>query len=172
MTNLPEPEVHRPVSTARITLVPTGFVVTATAEECRNVAARLGIVALPALSCTFDLRRGDDTARGQISATAVLAARVVQDCVVTLEPFEAEIGEAFRVHFVHAGTEVDDLDPETDDEIPYTGETIDLGEAAVEQLALSLDPYPRKPGAELPDDVAGDVASPFAMLARRPRRED
>ena len=32
------------------------------------------------------------------------------------------------------------------DEIPYEGDRIDLGEATVEQLALGLDPFPRRPG--------------------------
>ncbi len=86
---------------------------------------------------------------------------------MTLESFDALILETFRVLFIRAGTETEDLDPEADDEIPYEDDVIDLGEASVEQLALALDPYPRKPGAELPADVSGGPLSPFAALARR-----
>ena len=51
---------------------------------------------------------------------------------------------------------------------------IDLGEAAVEQLALALDPYPRGPGADaaeaaLPADPDDTPQSHFAALARRGR---
>jgi hypothetical protein len=32
---------------------------------------------------------------------------------------------------------------------------------------LALDPYPRKPGAELPPGASGDASNPFAVLAAR-----
>ncbi len=165
----PEPELHRPFAVARITAQFAAFDVVATPEERSLVALRLGIVAINLLECSFRVRRGDDAARGQITAEGVLRASVVQDCVVTLDPFAVKIREAFRVHFVSEGTEVDDVDPESDDEIPYAGDSIDLGEAAVEQLALALDPYPRKPGAELPAEAGPGKTSPFAALARRLR---
>ncbi len=170
----PSPELHRPVSATRAAKAPMTVTVTATPAECAAIALRLGIVAVLALDCRFDLRRGDDARRGEIVAEGLLKARVVQDCVVTLEPFEAPAGEAFRVHFVTAGTETDEVDPEADDEIGYAGDAIDLGEAAVEQLALALDPYPRGPEADAvdtlsPDAGEADAASPFAALARRAR---
>jgi len=62
-----------------------------------------------------------------------------------------------------------ELEPESldgPDEIPYTGGLIDLGAALAEQLALSLPPYPRKPGAELPPEARDDSANPFAALSR------
>ena len=68
-----------------------------------------------------------------------------------------------------AGEERDD-DPESIDEIPYEGSTIDLGEAAAEQLALALDPYPHKPGATLPDSDEAPRNPAFAALAGRGRR--
>lgn len=55
--------------------------------------------------------------------------------------------------------------PESDDEIPFEGNQIDLGEAAAEQLGLALDPYPRMPGAELPEAEADVELHPFARLA-------
>ena len=171
----PKPELPHPIPASRVPATGAGareklaLTVTASAAECAAVALRLGIVAVRHLECDFVLMRGDDARRGEIVADGVLRARVVQDCVVTLEPFEAAAGEVFRVHFVHAGTETDEVDPEADDEIPYFGDTLELGEAAVEQLALSLDPYPRSPGAELPDVSGADSSSPFAALARRAR---
>jgi uncharacterized metal-binding protein YceD (DUF177 family) len=90
--------------------------------------------------------------------------------VVSLEEFETLTEERFRLRFVPAGRESDDDDPDSDDEIAYTGATIDLGEAAAEQLALALDPYPRKPDAVLPDAASEPLDLPFAALARPPRR--
>ena len=85
--------------------------------------------------------------------------------MVTLDEFPQEIGEDFAVRFVPAGTESDE-DPESEDEIPYESGLIDLGEATIEQLALALDPYPRKPGAALPEEAEPEDESPFAALAR------
>ncbi|MGI4747246.1 MAG: DUF177 domain-containing protein, partial [Janthinobacterium lividum] len=87
----------------------------------------------------------------------LLAARLTRTCVVTLEEFPVVVAEQFMVRFVPAepGDEQADveLDLDADDDVPYDGTTIDLGEAAIEQLALALDPYPRKPGAERPPGV-------------------
>jgi hypothetical protein len=41
-----------------------------------------------------------------------------------------------------------------------------LGEAAAEQLALALDPFPRKPGAEMPGSYAGSEGGAFGELAK------
>jgi len=66
---------------------------------------------------------------------------------------------------VPEGRETADPDPESDDEIPFSGGVIALGEALVEQVALDLDPFPRKAGAVLPEEAAAENVSPFAALA-------
>jgi uncharacterized metal-binding protein YceD (DUF177 family) len=167
----PLPELHRPLALDRIP--PHGFEteITATAQECEALAARLRIPAVEALSCRFRLHK---LPGGAVAADGGLHARVVQTCVVTLDDFPAEIDEAFRVRFVPAGTETDEedltADPESDDEIPYEGVFIDLGEAAAEQLALTLDPYPRSPGAVLPEAAADPGLLPFSLLAALRRK--
>jgi hypothetical protein len=173
MTDHSPPELHRPIIAHRLGADPTTVVVTATPEECAAITQRLGIGGVESLECRFVLRRGDELPdykrRGVIVCTGDLRASVVQDCVMTLEPFESPVVEKFRLLFVRAGTETEDLDPEADDEVAYEDDLIDLGEASVEQLALALDPYPRRPGAELPSDLGGEQLSPFAALARRAR---
>lgn len=71
---------------------------------------------------------------------------------------------------VPAGEESEDADPEALDEIPYTNGMLDLGEAAAEQLGLALDPYPRAPGAVLPEIEDDSDEGPFGALGalRRP----
>ena len=58
------------------------------------------------------------------------------------------------------------LNLDDDDEPdPIVDGKIDLGALAAEFLALGLDPYPRKPGAEFAAPVAEeDDDSPFAPL--------
>lgn len=156
-------EFSRPLAVARVSAAGLGMTVTADAAECAALAERFKLPAIATLRCRFQLRPG---MADSYEAEGELAARVTQLCVVSLEPFETEIRETFRVRFVPAGAESEDEDPDAIDEIPYEDDTLDLGEAAAEQLALALDPYPRKPGAalELPED-SGE-AHPFAGLAR------
>ena len=156
------PELSRPV---RVEHIGEGMDVTveANATERAALAVRLGIVSIDRLECRFDLRRPE---AGTVPATGTLRASVVQTCVVSLEPFETTVQEDFEVCFVPEGMESDELDLEAIDEIPYAGGTLDLGEATTEQLALALDPFPRKPGATLPEDAGKLPEGPFAALQR------
>ena len=162
------PELHRPTAVERIGQAGLSVDVEAGAEELAALAARMGLPGIGALRCRFQLRR---IAAGIIEADGRLRADVTQVCVVSLDEFPAELAEDFQVHFVPAGTEDDDPEPNAVDQVPYEGGMIDLGEAAAEQLALALDPYPHKPGAAL--DAAADEAAPHpfgALAALRPRR--
>lgn len=161
----PAPELSRPVAVDRAQ-AGLSMEVIASAEECAAIAARMGLPAIERLACRF-VTRWD--AGDAVAAEGRLAARVVQTCVVTLENFPADIEEDFRVRFVPAGTESEELDLDADDEIPFEGATIDLGAATAEQLALALDPFPRKPGVE-PELPPEEASGPFAALARL-RRE-
>ena len=87
---------------------------------------------------------------------------LTQTCVVSLDEFDSEATEDFRVHFVPAGAEDDGTEPDAIDQIPYEAGVIDLGEAAAEQLALTLDPYPHRPGAEL--DSLAEETSPNSFV--------
>jgi hypothetical protein len=165
------PELSRPLPVARIG-AGLRVVVEAKPEECAALAIRMGVLAVQALTCRFDLnlsQGGLSQGGGEgatIEAAGRLRARVRQTCVVSLEPFEAEVMEDFAVCFVPEGMGSDELDLEAEDEIPYQGTSIDLGEAASEQLALALDPFPRKPGAEMPGPVAPHESGAFAALAK------
>jgi len=171
----PPPEFHRPLIIGRIGAGHAETLVASDAE-CAALALRMGLPAISSLRCDFTLH---PTGKSGFVADGRLTARVIQTCVVTLEDFPTVIDDAFRVHFVPAErlAPTDDMgavdDPDSDDEIPYHGTTIDLGEAAAEQLALVLDPYPRAPDAvhtQLDDDQ-DRPPHPFAGLGRLRSRE-
>ncbi|HUA77230.1 MAG TPA: DUF177 domain-containing protein [Acetobacteraceae bacterium] len=145
-----KPELSRLLTVADIP--PGGRIlhVEANASERAALARRLRLPAIESLTCDFTLRR---EGRGVVAAAGDLAAQVVQVCVATGDEFAAPVGERFSLRFVPAGDESDTFDPEAPDEIPYEGGTLDLGEAASEQLALALDPWPRKPGLPIPNGV-------------------
>lgn len=69
-----------------------------------------------------------------------------------------------------AADEEIELAGEDCDVVFYDGATIDLGTAIADTLALSIEPYPRSPGAEESLRNAGvltpEQAGPFAMLAK------
>ena len=147
--------------------------VEADAVECAALARRLDIPAVAGLSCRFGLSGVDED--GVVEADGVLRASVTQICVTTTEAFDTVLTECFSLRFVpaellSAQPEVE-LDLEADDDVPYENGVIDLGEAAVEQLALALDPYPHKPDAGRPAGLAvGDP--PLAGDRLNPEQAD
>jgi len=161
------PELHRPVAVDRIGQAGMSMNVEASAAECAALARRMNLPAILALTCDFHLQR---EAGDILLAHGHLIAEIVQTCVVSLDDFTATVEERFSVRCVPAGEETDDTDPEILDEIGYQGGILDLGEAAAEQLALALDPYPRAPDAILPKiDDTGDFR-PFDVLSNLKRQ--
>jgi uncharacterized metal-binding protein YceD (DUF177 family) len=158
--------LSRPVRAGHIKEAVQSHVVVADAAERAALAALYGLPEIKTLRGEFTLahERG-----GVISGTLTLQARLVQSCVVSLEPFEARLEETSQIRFVPEAKldTAEALDPEAldgPDEIPFSGDIIDLGQALAEQLALSLDPYPRKPGAALPAELLDEPENPFAVL--------
>lgn len=102
--------------------------------------------------------------------TGRVVADAVQSCVLTLEPLPVRIDERFEINLVEATetppSEEGEIDLELDDDSPDVVENgqIDLGQYAVEQLALCLDPYPRKEGAVFEQPPEPGEISPFGVL--------
>ena len=106
---------------------------------------------------------------GGWSLSGRLRARLAQTCGVTLEPLPVEIDDAFSVTLAEAGQpDADEIVITLDDESPDLIEDgrVDLGQYVVEQLALRLDPFPRKPGAEFVQPPEPAEISPFAVLRK------
>lgn len=157
-------ELSRPLPADRVGAGGLAVTVEATADECAAVARRLLLPSVAAVRCDWSLRPAPG---GVVEAEGSLRARLHQECVVSLDPFPVVVVEEFAVRFVPAGTESETADdPDEPDELTIEAGTFDLGEATVEQLALALDPYPRKPGAVLPDAATDIPDTPFGALAK------
>jgi hypothetical protein len=156
------PELTRPFPCNRVG-EGAAVLVEANAGERAALALRLRLPDVISLTCSFELHRAEGAV---IPAIGSLRARVMQVCVVSLEPFEADIADDYIVRFVPEGTQSDELDLEAVDEIPYIGDALDLGEATAEQLALALDPFPRKPGVALPENGGATQQGAFAALGK------
>ena len=144
----------------------------ADAEQRAAIAKRLGLVALDRFVVTAEVR----AVAGGIAATGEIAADVVQSCAATDLPVPAKIREPFDLRFLRDADPAGDGDEEVEisdadcDILPLEGERIDLGEAAVQTLSLSLDPFPRHPDADRVLAEKGvlseEQAGPFAALAK------
>ena len=168
----PDLEFSVPVDVTQVPSAGRDYAVSAKAAECKRVAARLNILELSELSAQVHL----ESAIGNlIQVSGRLTAKVVQACVVSLEPVRATIDEGFAVTFTRVTPKARaELDLDPDDEPPEVihGDILDIGEAVVEQLVLLIDPYPRAPGAVFKTHVVGEITpqkdnvSPFAVLAK------
>lgn len=125
-------------------------------------------------------------AGGLVRVTGPVHASVVQTCVVTLVPLPAEVSEEVGVTFATVAPKTPEraeeeelvaLSAEDPPEEAFEG-IVDLGELAVAQIALGLDPYPRAPGAAFnsatwaPQDEKEAGESPFAVLAELKKKKD
>jgi uncharacterized metal-binding protein YceD (DUF177 family) len=143
----------------------------ASAIECEALASRLGLLAISSVSAKLDIRKSKDGT--VVTVIGQLAAKVTQECIVTLEPVEAEVSAEVSERFVRQDEIESEVVIEPEDEENYdeliVGDSIDLGEMVAQCLTLELDPYPRKEGIEFdlsesdlnPDGPTG----PFAALA-------
>lgn len=169
-----QPEFSRPVLVDQVPTRGMEMEVEADAAERAALAKRFGLRSVDALSARLKLKA---IAGGTLFRVhGELSAKVVQICVVTLEPVPAKIAEEFELTF--GGDEADDeageLDlsfEDADPPEPIVGGAIDIGEAVAEQLALALDPFPRKAGAQFAESAAASPKDegkphPFAVLAR------
>jgi uncharacterized metal-binding protein YceD (DUF177 family) len=99
-------------------------------------------------------------------------ARLVQTCVVTLEPVETALAEPFERFFAPPARLEEAaalLDEDARDELEPLGAAIDLGEIAAEAAALAIDPYPRAPGAVFDGAASAPPgAAPLTPEALRP----
>lgn len=151
----------------------------ASPEELAEIARALDLLACKSLSAVFTIM---PTVGGRYHLTGTLRADVSQACVVTLDPVDSAIEEAFDATFwperdmpAPSGGALD-IDEEPDPE-PIAAGQIAVGRVVFEHLAAAIDPFPRMPDAALERDTAtgaagtpGTTDSPFAVLANiKPR---
>ncbi|MBJ6122869.1 YceD family protein [Sphingomonas mollis] len=136
-------------------------------HERAALARRFGIVAIDELAAHLILRR---EATG-ILVTGTVTAALVQACSITGDALPIAIDEPVAVRFVEPSLSGEEIELSADalDTIEIEGGAIDLGEAAAETMALSLDPFPRGPNAAAALRDAGIVSEeevvPFNAFA-------
>ncbi len=187
--NKTKSEIERVVDLDRLGRSGSGLEIAATEGECAALAKRFGFLSLQGFSArvTVDLQPGD-----QVIVEGRLRGKIVQACVLSLEPVTQELDDAFRIVFQKDLAEEHDpesgeavLNAQADAPEPLSGNMLDVGEIVAEQLSLAAEPYPRHPGVKLEDvlpkskggprrGAPGQQRHPFAGLAAlrdKPRRD-
>lgn len=156
-TSLPPSELPRMIRTRPL---PGGeVVIEATGAERAALAARFGLGAVENLVATVTLEQRPRAIR----AAGRLKAAIMQPCAISGEDFPVTIDEAIDLRFVdenqRPATEDEEIELEADDcdEIEYSGEMFDLGEAVAQTLGLAIDPYAEGPNADAARAAAGIV---------------
>lgn len=150
------PLAHVPAAGQRLRLE-------AAPAEREALARRFDLLSLHSLVAELRLMPGGE---GVIHVMGEFTAELEQACGITLVPIPQSVREAVAWRLLPEGMEPSDGEDDPDDIETEQG-AADLGEALAQQMSLALDPYPRAPGATMPEN--GDDAtahSPFAQLLR------
>jgi uncharacterized metal-binding protein YceD (DUF177 family) len=148
-------ELERIVDVDRMGVNGAALDIAASDSERAALAKRFGFLGLPAFSArvTVDRRIG-----GRVVVEGRLRGKIMQACILTLDPVAQDLDESFRIVFKEDLAE--ERDPESGEALvsaqadapePLPGHMLDVGEIVAEQLSLAADPYPRRPGAKLED---------------------
>jgi hypothetical protein len=159
------PEFSRLADPRHLTEAPLRLV--ADEAERAALARRFALVRIDRLEASVLLTADGSTVR----ASGMLEADIVQSCAISGDDLAARIREPLAFAFVPEAEVVTteeeiELGSDVLDEIPYTGERIDLGEAVAESLALAIDPYATGPQADVVREKHGlNDESPKGALA-------
>jgi len=156
-----QPEFSRPLPADRVPREGSSEKITADPKELAALAGRLGIPVLHSL--TADLK-AEPWRGGGLKITGHFAADLDQVCVVSLDQFRDTIAGTVERVYLPDTAMVTSEDDEADHLVDGAA---DLGELVTETLVLTLDPYPRKPGASFEGAEMGAESAPasFAGLA-------
>ena len=165
------PEFSREIAVARVTPAGLEEDLVSKPTERAALAKRFDLIEMPSLTAHLTLK---PNAQEIIFVKGTVTADIVQRCVVTLEPIATHINLPIDTVFLPAdqhrtgagSSHYDELDDEFE---IFSNGKIDLGEMVAQHLGVTIDPYPRKAGAELPATEFGakpEERKPFAVLAQ------
>lgn len=169
------PEFERPEFQRMVRARPTPpdrLAIEADAGERAALARRFGIAGIDTLRAEAAFVPEKET----VAANGRLRADLVQTCAVSGDDFPVHIDEPLNLRFVqHARVVAEDeeaeLPADEPDEIEFSGDSFDFGEAVAQTLGLAIDPYAEGPNAEETRRAAGladenTASGPMAELLK------
>ncbi len=119
------------------------------------------------IKLTFQKKKGILDVSGEVRAGLTLIS------VISLDEFEKEYKSNFSLTYDTNATyeQIREMDEDIEDDIPdiVIDGKIDLGDIAIEQLALVMEDHPRKDGEEFTSVIEDDSPvreNPFAVLSK------
>jgi len=150
------PEFSYMVDINRISANGTVLNLSADKSQCEALAKRFGLISVLELQAHIALSRIN---KKRVRVNGSFDAKVVQECGITLKPFEQRVQDKFAVVFSSEEetsvrkNEIDlDMDDEDDIEF-FQGDKIDVGELVSEYFSLALDPFPHAPEAVFQSEI-------------------
>jgi uncharacterized metal-binding protein YceD (DUF177 family) len=158
----PAAEFSRPIAVESLDEGGVALTVEADAAERERLAERFGLIAIDRLTGKVQVTPKEGGAMFHLEGS--FQADVVQTCVVTLEELTDHVEESFERQYSAPDEPAEMLDEqqeldEKEPPDPIVDGHIDVGEAIAEELALSLNPFPRKPGISFTDYSSGPEAT-------------
>ncbi len=172
-------ELTHPVYWTDVSGSGTDKKISATTEECRKLADRLGVISFSRVDAHFKVTRWH---RDGLKVVVDIHADVAQSCVVSLETVSSSLNEQAEWYFKPEARPRKNDDPDVVLQIDPLGEDpadplidgkVDLGQLLVEHLCLMIDPFARSANVAFDtvyeevrkssDQEASNV-SPFAVL--------
>jgi len=147
--------------------------ITTNEAERAALAYRFDLPAVGSLNAEISLEEDGKA----VLARGRLQAQIMQSCAISGEEFPVSVDEPVLLRFIEEGTidptlsadeEIEiELSGEDCDEIEYSGDAFDLGEAVAQSLGLAIDPYATGPNADAARDKVGIVTddTPSGPLA-------
>lgn len=170
-------ELSRPLKIEGIPKAGVEERIVAKPAEREDLAKRLKVLEIKRFEAnlTVEPRKGP-----MYNVTGGVYAELSQECVVTLDPVEEEVRDSFELLMApdyvlkKRGVMPTGDYEETDAPEPIEDGVIDLGEIAVQFLAMAINPYPRKEGAvweavsteESESSESSKAPNPFLKLVK------
>lgn len=163
-----------------LSLAGAEIAIAASGDDLPQLAKWIDVDSVERFEAVVKLKKLSQT---RFSYSAEFKADVVQACVVTLEPVKSHIERQFarELHLASGKAARFDIPPDFDGTLPVsadeapeeiTNPRYDLAGPLLEELVLSIDPYPRCEGAAFaePETPADKPENPFAVLKTLAKR--
>jgi uncharacterized metal-binding protein YceD (DUF177 family) len=162
-------EFSRIIDTSLLAQGKESLLFSATPDECKAIAKRLSVRSLQKFETTVKIIPLEMDPFVQLDI--VLNAQLTQTCGVSLKDVDESVYEPFSLLLSHkeetTTLSIDDELGHEEHETIYMGpeDLLDLGEILVQYLSLAINPYPRHPDADTPEQTEPiGKESPFAKL--------
>lgn len=132
------------------------------------------ILQIPAVNYfEADIKLAFQKKKGILDVSGEVRAGLTLISVISLDEFEKEYKSNFSLTYDTNATyeQIREMDEDIEDDIPdiVIDGKIDLGDIAIEQLALVMEDHPRKDGEEFTSVIEDDSPvreNPFAVLSK------